>query len=82
MTAVQMRSRTTCCRSSLPITSSSWLIGSTPGTTPERPPCWPPRCLLIFERLERDPDRLRDLWQRRRSLDELEELASAYGLPI
>jgi hypothetical protein len=41
-----------------------------------------PEVLLIFERLERDPDRLRDLWQRRRSLDELEELASVYGLPI
>lgn len=41
-----------------------------------------PEVLLIFERLEHDPDRLRDLWRRRRSLDELEELASVYGLPI
>ena len=38
-----------------------------------------PDALLIFECMEHDPDRLRDLWQRRRPLEELEDLASVYG---
>jgi hypothetical protein len=41
-----------------------------------------PEVLLIFERLEHDPDRLRASWQRDRPLDELEELASVFGVTI
>lgn len=41
-----------------------------------------PDVLLIFERLQHDPDRLRESWQRHRPLDELEELASVFGVTI
>jgi hypothetical protein len=41
-----------------------------------------PEALLIFERLEHDPDGLVDLWRRHRSYDELEQLAAFYGLGV
>lgn len=41
-----------------------------------------PDVLLIFERLEHDPDRLRQVWGDHRPFDELEELASVYGIAI
>ncbi len=41
-----------------------------------------PEALLVFERLEHDPDRLVDLWRRHLPYDELEELAAFYGLGV
>jgi hypothetical protein len=41
-----------------------------------------PDALLIFERLEHDPDRLKDVWRTHRPLDELEELANVFGVAI
>jgi hypothetical protein len=41
-----------------------------------------PEALLIFERLERDPDALVNLWRRYLPYDELEELAVFYGLGV
>ncbi len=41
-----------------------------------------PEALLIFERLEQDPDGLVDLWRRHLPYDELEQLAAFYGLGV
>jgi hypothetical protein len=41
-----------------------------------------PDVLLIFERLEHDPDRLKAVWGACRPLDELEELANVFGVAI
>jgi len=41
-----------------------------------------PDALLVFDRLEHDPDRLKELWQACRPLDELEELASVFGVAV
>ena len=41
-----------------------------------------PEVLLIFELLEQDRDRLKELWLRHRAHDELEELASVFGVTI
>ncbi len=41
-----------------------------------------PEALLIFERLEHDPERLVDLWRRHLPYDELEQLAAFYGLGV
>jgi hypothetical protein len=41
-----------------------------------------PEALLIFERLEHDPDGLVDLWRRHLPYDELEQFAAFYGLGV
>jgi hypothetical protein len=41
-----------------------------------------PDALLVFERLEQDPDGLIDLWRRHLPYDELEQLAAFYGLGV
>lgn len=41
-----------------------------------------PEALLVFERLEHDPDGLVDLWRRHLPYDELEQFAAFYGLGV
>ena len=41
-----------------------------------------PEALLLFERLEHDRDRLQDLWRKHLPLDELEQTATFFGVPL
>lgn len=41
-----------------------------------------PDALLIFERLEHDPDRLRHVWEQHLSIEDLEAVADIFGLAI
>lgn len=41
-----------------------------------------PDALLIFERLEHDPDRLRHAWEQQLPIEDLEAVADIFGLAI
>jgi hypothetical protein len=41
-----------------------------------------PEALLVLERLERDPDRLQDLWRKYLPLHDLEQTAAFYGVQM
>jgi hypothetical protein len=41
-----------------------------------------PEGLLLLERLEHDCDRLQDVWRKHLPLDELEQTAAFFGVPL